>query len=434
MHQTRVTGLSKLSFAALSLLMATAISGCKAESNTFSAANASVGSGGGTVDANTGFGIRLKTKAGVDGFLHKFGDINTACEVPASGLDTPTSIRCMLNMMEYDMWYYGYEYEVTVPENRCKFLTESPHAYYAYEPGVGPSSVRIETLDGNLTLCQIDGVTIATSGSSCRTTEASFDIQSGSPISCIYDYSKAPGTDAGPNCCGGTVDVTVYNQFSPQTPPKPSETSNFSGNYGGDVGKCVSSAYKDVSGWKFNTDGTPLTIITALNESGYVKAVKVPGQSIKTVMYPSTFYNAGFFGWDDYAADPNNWAPIAPRALGGFFDRGQNGSRTGTGATRIPFVGNGSMTVQCLNAAGEALHQVALYANEWNTIEDYMAFKANGDASLVNPNRTGTAGVDCSALNDGSTCNSIWGFDDLTIDAGNPAAYVFPEENRRDAP
>ena len=61
MHQTRVTGLSHLTFAALSLLMATAISGCKAESNTFSAANASVGSGTGSVDANAGFGIKISS-------------------------------------------------------------------------------------------------------------------------------------------------------------------------------------------------------------------------------------------------------------------------------------------------------------------------------------------------------------------------------------
>lgn len=437
MHQTRVTGLSRLTFAAFSLLIAAAMSGCKAESNTFTAANASVGSGGGTVDANTGFGIRLKTKTGIDAFIHKFGNVNTACEVPPSALDTPTEINCMLNMMEYDMWYYGYEYEVTVPENRCKFLAESPHRYFSYEPGAGPSSVVIETLDGNLTSCIIDGATIA--GASCATAEATFDTESGQPTNCIYNYSKASGSLAGPNCCDGTVAVSVTHKYSPATPPatsRPTESRTFDATYsGGSAMKCVSSAYNDVAGWKKDADGNAADLITALNESGYVRSVKVPGQSIKSVLYPSTFSNAGFYGWNDYAADPENWAPTKPRAFGDFNDRGQSGGRTGAGATAIPLIGDGSMTVQCLNAAGESLHKIHMYANEWNTVEDYMAFKKDGDANAVNPNRVGVAGVDCSALNTaGTSCNSIWGFDDLTIAAGSPSAYVFPMENRRAAP
>lgn len=450
MHQTRVTGLSHLTFAALSLLMATAISGCKAESNTFSAANASVGSGTGSVDANTGFRFRLKPKTGVDSFVHLFGDVNSACEITPTQLSTPTSIRCMANMMEYDLWFYGYEYEVSIAADQCTYLEEAPYRYYKGEAGRGPSSVVITINNGTMTQCEIDGVA-ATGGLTCRNSEASFS-RAGAVLSCAYDYSK--GSTSQPNCCQGTANVTVTTITpSTATPPGPDvvETTTNLIDYGGKIANCLESPNDFISDWRKDRDtNLAVTQVTGLQGSAFSKSVKIPApQTVRDSrsLSDSVFFNSGFHGWNEYAANPNTWASTVtvPRAMAPLADMGANGSHVGTGATALPSYSDGSMVFRCVNPAGEVKHRIAVYMNEWNTIEDYTAFKTTGDASAVNPNRTGIAGVDCSAINGTTSCNSFWGWDDIIYDTtftaggglsghGNPAAYVYPYEGSRSTP
>ena len=277
MHQTRVTGLSKLSFAAHSLLMATAISGCKAESNTFSAANASVGSGSGSVDANAGFGIKLKAKTGIEGFIHKFGDFSGACEIPATAINTPTSIQCMINMMEYDLWAWGYEYEVTVPQNFCEYMVEAPYYFYEAQPGNGPSNVTLATSDGRITTCSIDGQpgTIASGGAYCDGPEAR--VMPGGSVRCTYDYAAWNTTlsPAPPNCCGGAGLVQLTATV---TTPDGTTTTSSSSNveYGGKHTNCLDSPAKYIDGWPKNTSGVPLSVLTRLNGSSLARSQKIP--------------------------------------------------------------------------------------------------------------------------------------------------------------
>lgn len=450
MYQTRATGLSHFAFAALSFAMALAVAGCKAESNAFSTSNASVGSGGGTVDANTGFRFRLKSKTGVDSFVHKFGDVNAACEIAPSEMSTPTWIRCMANMMEYDLWFYGYEYEVSLAGEHCAFLEDIPYRYYKGAAGRGPSLVEITMDKGVMTQCMIDGVA-GTGGTTCRSSEAVFS-REGGLLSCVYDYSK--GQPDQPNCCAGRATVvltTITASASPQGPDTVA-TTTLQPDYGGKIENCLESPNDYIDGWpKDRSSNMAATVVVGLAGASYSRSVKIPAplalQTSRSVSR-SVFLNSGFHGWNEYAADPDAWALAVkiPKALDPGRDLGGDGSHSGPGATLLPSFSDGSMVFRCLNPAGEIKHQISVYMNEWNTIEDYTAFKETGDLSAT-PNRTGLASVNCESINGLglASCNSFWGWDDIIADTtyplgtglsghGDPEEYIYPYEGSRGTP
>ena len=142
LHFMNATGRFRVLMIALIAVGSLSLTACKSETNYFATDSASSGDGGSgdTPTASTGFRIRLKAKTGVEGFLHKFGDIAAACEVPLVDKDTPTAINCMLNMMEYDLWFHGFTYEVNVPAGFCEYIEETP--YYSWDslPGVAPAA------------------------------------------------------------------------------------------------------------------------------------------------------------------------------------------------------------------------------------------------------------------------------------------------------
>lgn len=447
MLNLRVTVLSRIAIISVSLFVAATLTGCKADSNYFAASSASSGGGDGTsVDSAAGFRIRVQTPTAVDSFIHKFGDVTAGCEIPLASMNTATQINCMLNMQEEDLWYFGYTYEVSVPKGFCSYLVETPHIYYKGEAGFGPTVATMSTTDGNITACTLNGVAASTAGNLCSNSEVSLS-PGGSPQSCAYDYSS--GTPAGPNCCQGKVNVTVTATVNIPTGSTVTTTTSRP-DYGGKVTNCLESANDYIDAWPKSGDtGKAIGLITPLNGASLIKTLKVPSPMSlnlqqKRTNWPGNFLNAGFAGWDEYAVDPTTWTTVRtiPRAIAPVVDKGNAGTHAGGGADAVPAAGTGAIVFDCLNPAGEVRHRINVYANGWNTIEDYASFKAGASTASVNPNRTGIAGVNCFAVNLGNSCNSMWSFDDIMKStlalpfggSGAVGAYVFPYEQSRPAP
>lgn len=219
LHFMNANGRFRILFIALLAVSSISLTACKSETNYLSADSASTGGGDGgdTPTAATGFRIRLKAKAGVDGFVHKFGDIAAGCEVPLVDKDTPSSINCMLNMMEYDLWFHGFQYEVNVPNGFCEYIEEIPHYYWDSLPGVAPLAAAITTLDGVITACTADGVagSIGGGGATCTVGEGVFT--SAGAFKCDYDYTSPGGL--GPNCCIGSTDLALTTRTTVLDPP-----------------------------------------------------------------------------------------------------------------------------------------------------------------------------------------------------------------------
>lgn len=413
-------------------VLASTLSACKSESNYFVSENASEGDGSdnGAPTSATGLRVRVKAKSGVDSFIHKFGDVNASCEIPKADANTPTAINCMLNMMEYDVWFHGFEYELNIPEGFCSYLEETPYRYYMAPPGYMPASAAVTVTNGVMTACTVGGVAppLGFNGAGCNTGEGII-LPTGS-FRCAYDYSLDGAT--GPNCCAGRMSLSLTIVDTTVT-PNTSNTSNTDVSGGGAILNCIDTPHKYAENWPLMTNGLPAIAVSELGYASYTRTQKIPSEFSVRTQRPMTVSNsflAGFHGWAQYAANAATWnsTRTVPRAFAPLRDRGPNGDFSS--GSSIPSLGEGSYEFSCLGPAGELRHGIRVYLNEWNTVEDYQAYKANGDASAVDPTRTGTAGVDCAAVNTGDSCNSFWGFDDLVnaFGGGNPGAWVFPAE------
>jgi hypothetical protein len=448
LHLMNASGRLRVVMIALIVVGSLSLTACKSETNYFADENASEGGGTGGGDAPTtatGFRLRLKAKTGVEGFLHKFGDIAAGCEIPLADKDTPTAINCMLNMMEYDLWFHGFQYEVNVPSGFCEYVEEYPYTYWDALPGAAPVSAAITTFDGVITACTADGVagTIGGGGATCTVGEGVFT--SAGTFKCDYDYTSPGGL--GPNCCTGRTNLALTKRTTVIDPPDiETVTSSVEITQAGLSANCIESPmnYLPDDEWPKNNFGIATGVVVELAGNQLTRTQKVPSpfgvfSDDKRNLGYSTAFIAGMHDWSAYATDPATWATNRqrPRPLRPLRDKGPNGNWS-SGTPIAAF--DGSYLFLCLGPAGELKHRIRLYVNEWNTVEDYQAFKTVGDASAVDPSRRGVSGVDCSAVNTGigSTCNSFWGFQDIINDPsganGDATLWYFPDDWRRARP
>lgn len=444
----RVAVWHRFAMSALLIVTLTSLVGCKADSNYFATSNSSVGSGDGTTsDAAAGFRIRIKAKTGVANLLHKFGDVTAACEIPLASVGTPTEIQCLNNMMEYDLWFYGFEYELNVPKGSCDYLTVTPNYHYQAQPGRGPSTGRLTKVDGTITGCLIDGVAGTIADGVCSGPEGY--IKSDGTLVCEYDYSKkykVPGFTV-PNCCVGSAKVVVVSTVNDPL-GQTITTTAVDTDYGGAYSNCMQSPHDYIDTWPKMVSKNAATLIVELGQRADVRTQRIPStQSLfmasKRPGSHSNFLNAGFYDWATYVADPATWvtARTIPRAFAPLYDRGPlDDHLSGSGATATGTIGDGSEDFRCIGPAGEVKLRIRMFTNEWNTVEAYQAYaKLDGTggttAAGADPTVRGTVPANCSAVNVGPSCNTIWGFEDMLNEAGGGlSAYEFPEEYIRGSP
>lgn len=437
--------------AVLALGIVMTLMGCKADQNTFATPNASIGSGdgSGTVDPTAGFKLMLKSKTGVEALLHKFGDFAASCEI-AKDAASPTAINCLLNMMEYDLFYYGFDMQMTVPAGLCNFLEEVPYRYFKFEPGFGPSTMSVSVVDGAMTTCTVDGVAGTVDAASNLCTSGEVTLGATGEKQCVYDYSNVNyGTENGPNCCFGNGNLNVTTTVNGAGGPETTSTSS-KVDWGGSLAACSESPHDYVEGWPVNSKNMAVTRVSELGGASLQMTTKFPGvlklnsEKLRTG-YHGVYLHANMYDWPAYQVDPSTWSTTArvPRAFNPVKDRGAvlPTNRTVNG-TSFSNLGYGQYQYRCLGPAGELKHSINLWVQSWNTKEQYLAYAGNstqvgtGDYAAADPYVQGTAGVDCSAVSSSNSCNNFWSFDDLMIDigAGDYTSYLFPNEPSRGSP
>jgi hypothetical protein len=333
---------------------------------------------------------------------------------------------------------------VNVPKNTCNYFVDIPNYHYDSMPGTGPATGSITTLDGTITACIVDGVAGVIANNTCVGPEG--EIAPGGGVSCTYNYTAMnPGVAGTQNCCSGTGRIVVTTRTTDPTSGGITQTvATATTNYGGTALNCLESPHDYIAGWPTLSTGTgskAARLLVELANGSYGRTQKIPSSmslfnSAKRAYSPSNFLNAGFHDWATYVASPSTWdtARTIPRAFQPKLDLGPTGDYV-TSASAIPDAGDGSEEFRCLNAAGEVKHRIRMYVNEWNSVEDYAAYDAAKSPGSADPTVRGVVGVNCTAVNVGFSCNTIWGFEDMLNEngAGN-AAYEFPEEWNRGTP
>jgi hypothetical protein len=378
--------------------------GCKESSGGVSDSSST---GGGTGDnAPTSadkFSVKVITDTDHPGatYLHKFNSFTTACEVSTSA--TPTDLKCILNVREEDLFFYGLKWEVNFPSGMCSFAHEDPYWYYNYEIGQGPANIVVTLASPSngaapvLTGCTIDGTGVAADASKtfCAFPSGEGTVSTDGATTCAYDYTDA----ALPNCCQGKRYVTINTTTTDSMGVSTTASTITKGDYGGDWAKCLSGP-ASVDDWPKSKNGYPVTLVRKVTDGfSWKYNVESPISKRKGNTWISNMY-----GWTNYRAGTHAAATI-PKAIQPAVDKS---------GVITPVFGNESYSYECRDQSGEVKHRIRLYVNEWNTIEEFNKYVVGTDTQ-GDPNVIGVEGTACqvgSSIGVGN-CNDSRDWDDI---------------------
>jgi hypothetical protein len=376
----------------LSLLAWASLSACNKADNT-NVFDQSSTDGTSPADATLGFSLTASSGAGIDSILHQFNQFGTRCKISADA--APSDTKCLYNIREQDLYANGLSYTVNVPASMCKYVGEMPYYYYAQEPGTGSLDIAVSITGTSVTSCTIDGAPGVVAGGVCTYPKGSYS--NGSGLKCKYDH-VSPSNPNGRNCCVGNYTLTTTTTTGMTT-----STTSVQSDWGGTFLNCLSGPGMQ-SDWPKDAGGYPSYLISSVPPTGLSRTFKVvkPIEGSQGKSFNS--YAANFFNWTDYAAQTWSDSPIAnvrPKAIRPIQD---------VGSVPIPST-NEAYLVNCLDNAGETIHSLRLYVNEWDSVENYaLYFSSNGtQGSPISSGVVGGGGAnDCSGAIPGSPCDNYY--------------------------
>ena len=207
------------------------------------------------LDSFAGKGLRLNNTAdsNLSYLLHKEGSVSEACELKSPSLGFSSldydktsdayTIDCLLDVQEFDLYFYGASLELEVDSQLCEYVEYKPYRFLRFQPG---RSTRTQyqvscdtTCSENTTLQNFCGRSFETTGvvhspynatflnsalTAVDTSTLTFSIDLldsgvtsifknsvGSGLECKYDYTDALADGSGPNCDPGSITtVPVY--------------------------------------------------------------------------------------------------------------------------------------------------------------------------------------------------------------------------------
>jgi hypothetical protein len=186
--------------------------------------------------------IRLVSKSDEDlsHFIHKAGSLDEACEItaPPLGFDSANydktssayTADCILDVQEYDLFFNGADFEISVDEFLCEYVEYKPYRFFQYQPGsTTKGQVDVQCDDVCTTalpnICgkkyrHMDLSTINPLNNSLTPISTGFfalntgateyndlfgdQIIDTEPLTCKFDYSSVEPI-AGPNCDEGQI-------------------------------------------------------------------------------------------------------------------------------------------------------------------------------------------------------------------------------------
>lgn len=295
--------------------------------------------------------------------LTRFGqkaDPSLDCEIDAS-TGTYTRLECQLEINELDLYFNGWNYDLTIPSGTCEYLGVENYMYKAWTHGTGPSTVTIQVnQDGSF---YADGA----------------NAQDGEPF-CEFDHTD-PSNEEAPNCCFGTYSLIIETVDSTGnvvgTETVPGEEWG-----GGAVGDCYAGAAFSSSATQVDpVSGLPRYLIVDIDED------------------VDNVYNVSFN------------APIAkPESsnvtVANFYDPAD-----GTPAGLVEDFARDHYAIECLDRALEITARFEIDVREWDEKAEYLA---EGDPnSGIQASAGATPPVEDNGS--GSPLNDFWDWADFAL-------------------
>lgn len=363
----------------------------------------------------------VKAITGVDRpavtYLHKFNDFNSPCEVAAGS--TGNDLKCILNIREHDLYFWGVELEINVPGETCKFFHHNPYFYYNFETGYGPEKISLAYNKDTATIssCSFTAEGSVTAGvvndGTCYfPTPAWGDAEAwvtpGNAPKCVYDRSSVEGL---PNCCFGGYQYIYSETETVDGVPKTTMTES-KGDWGGSSwAECLAGPPIDSTAWPKTKNGWPMTRIHQTTY-GYKERFPIKGP---LSVYAGSFsvFAANMYDWAGYST--SNHSTTLPKAM----DPGTD--RSGSGLLSP----NPAYEYLCLDESHEVKNRIRLYINEWDTNEEFAEYVTTSGASGSPDVPVGNDGTDCdSGGSVGSRCNDKVDWDDIDL----RMTFDYPEE------
>ncbi len=338
--------------------------------------------------------VTVGNSADIQSYMHVDSSFASQCKI-SSDATSSEDIVCLVEVPEGDIYYHGLELTYNVPAGMCTFLRRSPYWFYNQESGYGPDSLTI-AVSANTTgvvsayTCSVDGGAAGACGGQKEITVN----QSTSTPTCVYDKTSTGGQ----NCCFGKYTFTI-NKTNTDTSVTTTETSEKS--WGGDYKTCIGgSGRTDWTGYESTSmdKNIPVDLIDDA-EDGILSKYKITAP-IKTTNNRknydiANFYTPALHSHDGYVAGTVSTLPY-------FIDPIDD--RSGS----LMYSGSDSYSFVCLDQAYEVLHRIRVYVREWDTEDDYLAFKSSSGVTVA-PDRAN----DGTCPTADNVCNNIYDLDNF---------------------
>ena len=307
------------------------------------------------------------------------------CEIPLylpedsdsiEKLPSEDTLICILDVLEYDLMVKDLHIVYNFPEGMCNYVKVRLPWHFNHPVKEGPTveECTITTNAGEDNASTVEGYTV--DGGACTEKPEDFeeeDLCEGDP-KCCFGGKKLDDSEWEPDdeCFGGPAMIaeeehrlalntslllTAPNNGLKNTISLPSLITINDGLTENDVAKSTAHA-------------------------NYLKKLDVPSKRLKDVKRSQL---------------PNFLKKI-------------------TGYERAP---EPFFKFECLDSAGETLHQILLMIREWNTVEEFIDFYEDGGNESANPDVEGTEGEDCKynprpGIDDLSDqCNDLLDFNNI---------------------
>lgn len=306
----------------------------------------------GVVDNSAGFQISVPTNSNYTYKIHKGNgsitdDFSSSCLIDSTSVDK--DITCIVEAKELDLFYYGANLTLNVPQNMCEYVKIQRPYYYNFIPGTGPTVV----IDNRLGSADVTVASITAPAGLLKV-----GTETKTNIFCNYNYGSTDNPDYvenGPNCCAGKFDLYVVQSNGSVTPV-------LNQSWGGAHSKCLSGpAMQNDAFGKFFSNGYPRTLISSVLASGLNSTYSV--SSPLSLGLSSNIFAANYFNSADHTN--SGGVPACTTALG---------SAPATNPYHL---------FECYDRASGLLARIRVMIRDWNLSSEY-SLGASGDPDSGN--------------------------------------------------
>lgn len=317
----------------------------------------------GVVNDALGFKVEIPSSNNYTYNVHQNAS-TSECSTTTGTVAAPTTIDCLVEAKEFDLYFNGVTLAYNVPRTMCTYFGLMPYYYYSWEPGTGfAGTVEIEVnafgdvyfiapgsnVGGNTAAGVANGVSQGTANPAGY---AGVSALSGMTPVCEYDHSL--DTNPGPNCCAGNYSLRIHTQEADGD--WTSALTNAS--WGGEHSSCLSG---------------PAMETQTIAANGY------PGQTVSYVQNTGT--SGSYTVAAPISSSHSSNIPVA-NFLTNIFTTAARATATTAGAATntSPFY-----YFTCYDRTFEILSQIRVAVREWNVDSDFTASAATAidDTSAV---------------------------------------------------